>query len=58
MDEWGHNIGQKLMGSIYEAVHAICDHLFDFLFYYLNHQVEWAQLELKQPIDDWKACLY
>ncbi len=58
MDEWGHNIGQKLMGSIYEAVHAICNHLFDFLFYYLNHQVEWAQLELKQPIDEWNESVF
>ena len=58
MDEWGHNIGQKLMGSIYEAVHDICNHLFGFLFFYLNHQVEWAQLELKQPIAEWNESVF
>lgn len=58
MDEWVHNIGQRLMGSIYEAVHAICSNLFDFLFYYLNHQVKWAQSELKQPIEEWNESVF
>lgn len=56
--EWSHNIGQILMGSIYEAVHELCSHLFGFLFFYLNSQIEWAQSELKQPIDQWNPSVF
>lgn len=58
MDEWVHNLGQRLMGSIYEAVHEVCSNLFGFLFYYLNGQIEWAQEELKQPIDQWNPSVF
>jgi len=58
MDEWVHNLGQRLMGGIYEAVHEICSHLFGFLFYYLNHQVKWAQEELNQPVSEWNESVF
>lgn len=58
MDEWKHNIGQSLMGSIYEAVHDLCEHLFGFLFFYLNKQISWAQEELSQPINEWNESVF
>lgn len=58
MGEWGHNLGQILMGSIYEAVHELCSYLFGFLFFYLNGQIKWAQNELKQSVSDWNPSVF
>lgn len=58
ISQFAHELGQVILGGIYDGMYNVCDTLFKYLFDAFDEQVVWAQKELTTPIDTWNTNAY
>ena len=58
VSEFAHELGQKILGSIYEGLYEECNKLFTGIFDCLNGQIANAAQTLQQTPDVWSPSAY
>lgn len=58
ISQFGEELMQLILGTIYDGLYDKCESLFRFLFFYLDNRVIWAQGELGKQIDTWNGSAF